>query len=107
MNDPEISKVEDTILTLDTVIYSLTAIKKTVYRFADKASIQISPCEGTSVNVIFRRISGGDSLIAIKSAFLMELNDQDLREIIRKETEPLRCAILAHAFSKTSLVKQK
>ncbi len=37
--------------------------------------------------------------------FKKEVLDQDLREKIAKETEEVRNLILAHAFSKTSIIK--
>ena|SRR5215469_6873787 len=92
-------------LSLDTAIYSLEAIKKTAYKFADRASVIINRSSESQVTVSFetnRNISDEDRG-QILSDFSNELLDQDLREIIKRETGPLRNAILAHAFSKTSL----
>lgn len=95
-------------LSLDTRIYSLEAIKKTAYKFADRASVVISPSSESKVVVTFatdKSISEDDRK-RILNEFSTELLDQDLREIIKRETGPLRNAILAHAFSKTSLADQ-
>ena len=92
-------------LSLSTSIYSLAAIKKSAYKFADRASVIINPASESEVSVVFN-FSGkcaGDDPEHVISDFCNELLDQDLREQIAKETGPLRNLILAHAFSQTSL----
>jgi His-Xaa-Ser system protein HxsD len=92
-------------LLLSTSIYSLEAIKKAAYKFADKASVIINPAPESSVSIVFN-FAGKQAEIdpdQVISDFCNELLDQDLRERIKKETEPLRNLILAHAFSRTSL----
>ena len=39
--------------------------------------------------------------------FKKEILDQDLRESIKRETEPVRNLVLAQAFSKTNLIKDE
>jgi His-Xaa-Ser system protein HxsD len=95
--------------TLDTRIYGLEAIKKTAYRFADKTSIILQPHGENGLSVIFNFVgkhasSDPEKVIA---DFCNEILDQDLREIIKRETMPVRNLILAHAFSRTSLVEQE
>lgn len=92
-------------LSLDTAIYSLEAIKKSAYKFADRASVIINPSSGSKVTVTFAANGNisEDQRKQILTEFSNELLDQDLREIIKRETGPLRNAILAHAFSKTTL----
>ena len=41
----------------------------------------------------------------VRSLFLTDLGDQNLREGVKKETETISQLILAHAFSKTSLTE--
>lgn len=96
---------EDDKITLDTTIYSLIAIKKAAYKLADRVDIALNPKAATSIEVIFD-FTRHD---AVKPAdvfadFYTELLDQDLRELIKEETAPVRNLILAHAFSRTSLV---
>ncbi len=97
--------LNDCSLSLDTSIYSLDSIKKAAYKFADKASVIISPSSGTVVTIVFhfvgRQTEGGPDQVI--SDFCNELLDQDLRDRIKKETEPLRNLLLAHAFSRTTL----
>lgn len=95
-------------LTLDSSIYSINAVKKVAYRFADRASIIINPGQGTGLAIVFNfvgRYEKNDPEQVI-SDFCNELLDQDLREIINREAGPIRNLILAHAFSGTSLIRE-
>jgi len=96
----------DYTLSLDTRIYSILAIKKTAYKFADRVSIVLRPEEGSKLLVAFNFCDTQEKNDPEKviSDFCNELIDQDLRDIIKKETEPVKNLILAHAFSKTKLV---
>lgn len=98
---------DDFCLAVSTSIYSLDAIKKAAYRFADKASVIVQPQAAENVSIIFNFAgarSAGDPEQVI-SDFCNELLDQDLREIIKRETTPVRNLILAHAFSRTLLIE--
>ena len=93
------------ILVIDTQIYGLEAIKKTAYRFADVTSVIVQQRPDQKIAVVFnfdgvQRKADPDRIIA---DFCNELLDQDLREIIKRETTPVRNLILAHAFSRSSL----
>jgi His-Xaa-Ser system protein HxsD len=77
---------------IDLGIYSLVALKKAAYKFK---KVQILERDKN-----FAILELGD---ISEEVFYKELVDQDLREIIAKETEPVRNLILAQAFSKTSL----
>ena len=95
-------------LSLHTSIYSIEAIKKAAYKFADRTSVIISPGSESTATVTFNFVgkhsqSAPEQVIA---DFCNELLDQDLREMIKREAGPLRNLILAHAFSKTSLAEK-
>lgn len=97
---------ENMVLSVDTRIYSLDAIKKTAYKFAAVTSVVLEPNADGTVAVLFNfdgahRKSDPDRVIA---DFCNELLDQDLRETIKRETAPIRNLILAHAFSRSSLI---
>lgn len=96
-------------LSLDTTIYSIEAIKKAAYKFADQASVIINPGPTNSAislvfNFVGKKSSSGPEQVI--SDFCNELLDQDLREIVKRETGPLRNLIIAHAFSRTSLIEK-
>ena len=93
-------------LCLSLNIYSLEAIKKVCYKFADRCSILLNEASDREVEIIFEFPEKTDEpqRKEILRAFSNELLDQDLREQIAKETEATRNLILAEAFSKTSLI---
>jgi His-Xaa-Ser system protein HxsD len=96
-------------LSVDTRVYSLEAVKKTAYKFAAVTSVIIEPKTDNVVSVLFN-FAGAHAKNdpeRVISDFCNELLDQDLREIIKRETTPVRNLILAHAFSHSSLVENK
>jgi His-Xaa-Ser system protein HxsD len=103
------TKTHGSSITLSTTIYSLESIKKAAYKFADRASILIIP--GTESSIIatfnFTGKNPQDNLEQVISEFSNELLDQDLREVVKRETSALRNLILAHAFSQTTLGEKK
>jgi His-Xaa-Ser system protein HxsD len=107
MNDASVTS-EAHILVVDTSIYSLEAIKKAAYKFADRASIIINNDSNAKVSVAFNFVGphAKNDPEHVISDFRNELLDQDLREIIKKETGALRNAIIAHAFSRTPLAER-
>lgn len=96
-------------LLIDLSCYSLTAVKKACYKFSSECSIAISKSAEDKVRLSFKFPCHIDGLAQQKliSDFHCELTDQDLREIIFKETEVTRNLILAHAFSKTALIQKE
>ena len=92
------------VLQVELAAYSFEAIKKTCYRLADRLTIQCkAPSEGTVSLLIWPR-NHALSVNEVRDQVLVELNDEELKEIVRKETETISQLILAQAFSKSSLV---
>jgi His-Xaa-Ser system protein HxsD len=89
---------------VDLGVYSLTALLKVAYRFTDRCFLHLQRKIDRIVEVRFRSKSEDVPLDQIGAAFCNELLDQTLREIIGKESEPVRNLILAHALSHTSFV---
>ena len=85
-------------------VYSLETIKKAAYRLSDVVSVDIYP-RGDDIECILHFNTGAadDEAQRIVAAFRCEVLDQDLRAVIAKETEAIRNAVLAYAFSKTGL----
>lgn len=93
------------ILRVAQDVYSLDSIKRASYRHADKGAFDIQLKNGIiSVKVLSKKKLEEDSLESFKQKFLTDVLDEDLREIIRHETEDVRNLILAHAFSKSALI---
>jgi His-Xaa-Ser system protein HxsD len=86
----------------------LEAIKKTAYRLADRTSIIIKVESESVAQVIFTfkpQTTEAESQ-AILREFSNELMDQELRFTISEDTKGIRNLILAHAFSKSSLIPE-
>jgi His-Xaa-Ser system protein HxsD len=97
---------EGHVLQIDATVYSLDAIKKTAYKFADRASVIIKST-GQTISVTFNFVgehAKGDPN-QVLSDFCNELLDQDLRDVVKKETAALRNVLIAHAFSRSSLAE--
>ena len=103
LNTQPIEHVE--ILSLTT--YSLNAIKKACYKFSSEFSVKLEKIDDEQIKVGFEFNPKVDNEIRadLIRQFHNELLDQDLREIVFKETEGVRNLILAHAFSKTTLIE--
>ena len=95
-------------LVFDKSVYSVTALKKASYRFIDRLSTSIHDEDGSyRVEVQFDKELSEESISRMLREFEKEVLDQDLREQIKKETEGYRNLILAHTFSKTSLIEDE
>ena len=89
----------------DDRVFSLDSIKKAAYRYIDKFSVDISIFEGhIHCKLNFSPKIKPVSAELIADDFKREILDQDLRKTIATETEGVRNLILAHTFSKTTLV---
>lgn len=95
-------------LIFDKSVYGVAALKKASYRFMDRLRTRIHD-EGGSyrVEIEFDKEHSEESKSHMLREFEKEVLDQDLREHIKKETESYRNLILAHTFSKTSLIEDE
>jgi His-Xaa-Ser system protein HxsD len=97
------AKVE---LVFDSKVFSLTAIKKASYRFIDKFSADFLLSDSRIICTLNFSPSYSEAAAKfIVEDFKKEVLDQDLRITIASETESVRNLILAHAFSRTSLIQ--
>jgi His-Xaa-Ser system protein HxsD len=62
---------------------------------------------GYAVEIRFGKEISLEAQESFISEFTKEVLDQDLREKIKSETESYRNLILAHAFSKTTLIENE
>lgn len=96
----------DVELVFDNGVFSLTEIKKASYKFIDKFSVDFLISDHKIVCALQFSPSYSESAIKlIVMDFKKEILDQNLRTIIASETESVRNLILAHAFSRTSLIQ--
>lgn len=90
-------------IAFDLNIYSLSAIKKAAHKFSGQFHIRIEKKQ-ESAFVTLRSKSQTQSGRAVAGELENEVLDQELRESIAEQTNPLRQLIIAQAFSRTSLV---
>jgi His-Xaa-Ser system protein HxsD len=96
------------IVKFDKKVYGLGALKKAAYKFIDKIAVNITDNgDSFEVEMRFNSESSKERQEYFINEFTKEVLDQDLRESIKKETEGYRNLILAHVFSRTSLVKNE
>ena len=89
----------------DLAVFSIDAVKAACYRLSDKFSPSIEVHEGTIVcHLQFDSKLSDVSIVSEIENFKKEVLDQELRQKLKAETEPIRNLILAHAFSKTGLI---
>jgi His-Xaa-Ser system protein HxsD len=95
-------------LIFDATVYSTDAIKKAAYRSINRFAVNIAK-EGNEIkcSLNFKDSATEQQIKSYVDEFKKEVLDQDLRELIKKETEGVRNLILAHTFSKTGLIKDE
>lgn len=93
---------------LDTRVYRVVAVQKTGYRFADRCTLVLGQIEEHRQPLALVFPPNTKESVARETArlFFQELLDQQLREHIGDETHALRALILAHAFSRTDLIRR-
>ena len=95
-------------LAIDLRCYRLSAVKKAAYRLADRVTVILGSPESDRLPVSLRfkpSVVEASARETIRQLF-QELLDQELREQIAEETNPVRTLILAHAFSHVDLIKR-
>jgi His-Xaa-Ser system protein HxsD len=85
-------------------VYDLEALKRAAYRLSARAAVEIVVSE-TEVSCVLHPLrpldtGTGEQLL---NEFRVEVLDQDLRGSIARETETIRTAVLAYAFSRSGL----
>ena len=81
-----------------------TAIQKALYRLSGRASFEVND-QGKewAIEVFPNQDQAGDDIL---HDLRTEILDQNLRAIVRQETQTIRELILAHAFSKTTITSE-
>ena len=93
------------IVRFDQNVFSLFAIKKAAYRYIDVFSVNnVLQTPHITCSLKFDPSIDHHRVAHLVDEFRKEVLDQDLRERIKVETEPIRKLILAHAFSNTGIL---
>jgi His-Xaa-Ser system protein HxsD len=100
----EVMPLDVVQVEFDSRVYALDVVKKAAYRFLKVFVTEIS-LQGDFWVCKLTFVEGADSPAVQKTLlnFQSEVLDQDLRASISRETEPLRNAVLALAFSRAGL----
>lgn len=103
-SESTISKDGEIPISFCLSVYTETAIKKAALKFADLCSVHLSKNENVvTATLSFSSEKSSETRDQVRNALINEVLDQELREKISSDTEPLRNLILAHAFSRTGL----
>jgi His-Xaa-Ser system protein HxsD len=95
------------VVRFQSAIYSLDAVKKAAYRLSDRLICEIASDGAETVcSLRPRSDASAGELQRLVDSFKLEILDQDLRQSIAAETEPLRNAILAYALSRADLPRE-
>lgn len=90
-------------VSVDLGVYSEMTIKKACYRIGDQAVAELT-LENEGRMLVEISAIGDQPADQLKSRFLQELLDHDLREKVAEETNPIRNLIMAHALSRVPLI---
>ena len=92
------------LIRFDDRIISLPAVKKASYKYIDSFAVDFS-LENHEIlcALTFTARTTEENSLRLAEDFKKEALDQDLREQIKNETEPIRNLIFALAFSKTGI----
>lgn len=90
-------------MEVDLEVYGITALMKVAQKFTDRCFVHLQRRNDQMVEVRFRSKGSQAALDSIAGEFCNEVLDQRLREIVARESEPVRNLVLAHALSRVGL----
>ena len=88
-------------ISVDLASYSLLALQNVIYWMSGKHTIRISSSTNHTAKL---EVTSTQDKNKFEEEFWRRLIDQELREKIKKETQPIRDLIIAQAFSHLNLV---
>lgn len=94
-----------TSLKFEKSIYSIDSFQKAAYRLSSFITIEIDTSSDLHnvITINGNKNTSEEQLAVSIENFKKFVNDESLREKLKKETEPIRNLILGIAFSKTNL----
>ena len=93
------------LIRFDDRVISLPAVKKAAYKYIDSFAVDFN-LQNNEILCSLKFTAPATEELSLKLAedFKKEALDQELREQIKTETEPIRNLIFALAFSKTGII---
>ncbi len=99
------SESKQILIRFDDRVISLPAVKKAAYKYINSFAVDFSLQNNEILcSLTFTAPTAEELALRLAEDFKKEALDQDLREQIKTETEPIRNLIFALAFSKTGIV---
>ena len=95
------------LIEVDLEVYGLPALLKVAYKFTDRCFVHLQYRTERVVEVRLRARGPQVPLDVIAGEFCNEVLDQRLREIVARESEPVRNLVLAHALSRVGLANSE
>jgi His-Xaa-Ser system protein HxsD len=91
-------------LEIESTVYSLPAVLRACYKFADQLYSFVTPADAEAALVVaLWSRSGGEVPSGLIGEFCNELADQELRERLARETAHIREMIVTQAFAEGNL----
>jgi His-Xaa-Ser system protein HxsD len=103
--DPVFVDGPDRLVRVDLGVYTLDALLRTAYRISGRAFVHLQRDAAEVVLVRMRPRKPGYDPDTLIREFLNEVLDQRLRAIVGAETAKTHDLIMAHALSRTNLVR--
>ncbi len=94
-------------MEVDLDIYGLPALLKVAHKFTDRCFVHLQYRTERVVEVRLHAKAPQVPLDGIAGEFCNEVLDQRLREIVARESEPVRNLVLAHALSRVDLANSE
>lgn len=99
---------KQTLLRFDSRVFSLSAVKKAACKNINSFTADINLAEDQIIcTLTFSSPANEERSSMLIEEFKKEVLDQDLRERVKTETEPIRNLIFALAFSKTGIASNE
>lgn len=89
---------------IDLTVYSEITVLRAAHKFTDRCHLHLEREAATRIGVRFRAKDGTADCTRVAGEFFNEILDQRLREIVQRESEPVRNLMLAQALSGTALI---
>src|SRR5256885_1403771 len=94
-------------MEVDLDVYGLQPLLKVAHKFAGRCFVHLQHRNERIVEVRIRSKNFELPLDSIAGEFCNEVLDQTLREIVARESEPVRNLVMAHALSRVNFANSE
>jgi His-Xaa-Ser system protein HxsD len=104
-SDPVSAAGHDRLATIDLSVYGMDAVLKSAYRFTGRCFVHLQRSGENTVELRMRPKRIEEDPDSAVRDFLNDLLEQRLRSMVAAETTSMRDLIMAHALSRTALIR--